>query len=54
MNLTLQHVIVFVLVAAAAVAAWRILTGRSVLRRRKNSAGDGCAGCGSASQHRRN
>lgn len=51
MSSTLQTVIVLVVVAAAAWAAWRILRGRRVLGRGRKE--DGCAGCSSQDEHRR-
>jgi hypothetical protein len=54
MNLYLQYVIVFVVVAAAGWSAWRILRGRRVLGRGPKSVDPGsCASCSSADEHRK-
>lgn len=53
MNLVVQYIIVFLLVAAAGWSAWRILRGRRVLGRGAKAVDpDSCANCGSSAQHR--
>jgi hypothetical protein len=53
MNLVVQYAIVFVLVAAAAWSAWRMLRGRKVLGRGAKSTDPGsCASCSSSTEHR--
>jgi hypothetical protein len=53
MNLILQYIIVFLLVAVAGWSAWRILRGRRVLGRGTKAVDpDSCASCGSSTEHR--